>query len=916
MRSPVAAVSRVIPVLLSKWRPLLLVFAFSAIASAQTGTLQVEVKDSTGAAVEASGRLETLSAGVHSGFNTNTQGSAMVLNLTYGRYRLTVARDGFATHTSLVTIDSASVSRTIELQVSSAGFAVEVVGGTVLPGVDLERNDIPAPVQSANAGDIDRSFSLNMADFLNRRINGVFINDIQSNPYQPDVNYRGYTASPLLGTPQGISVYMDGVRLNQPFGDVVSWDLIPRIAIAETTLMPGSNPLFGLNTLGGALALTSKDGYSARGTTINLGGGSFGRKMAEMEHGGNRGSWNWYGATNFFFENGWRQNSPSDVRQFFGRLGWQGTRTTINGTFSYANNALVGNGLQEQTLLAADYTSFYTKPDITHNRSPFAIVNARHAIGNNVTLAGNVYYRYIKSSAFNGDINEGALDQSVYQPSAAEQAALTAAGFRGFPAAGANATNTPFPFWRCIANVLLKDEPGEKCNGLINRSSSKLANYGASGQMSWATRWSSHRNRFTVGAGYDRNRADFVQSSELGYLNPDRSITGTGAYADGVNGGEVDGEPFDTRVDLRGKTSTGSVFFTDTLNVASKLSLTASGRFNRTTVDNYDRIRPKAGTGSLTGKHDFQRFNPALGATYNFNPTVNAYFNFAEGSRAPTSIELGCADPNTPCRLPNALAGDPPLNQVLTRTYEAGIRGKSESRLNWSAGWFRADNRDDILFVASVQTGFGYFKNFGETLRQGMELNGSLQLRHVTVGGGYTLLNATFQSTEEVNGQGNSTNHEGRGLEGLIEIQPGNRIPLIPRHLGKVYADIRPTSKLLVNLGLTAFSGAFARGNENNEHEDDGTYYLGEGTSPGYAVINLGLRYQVHRHVELWAQVNNFLDLKYYSGAQLGPMGFTNAGNFIARPFAAVNGEFPVRQSTFLAPGAPRGAWAGIRFRF
>ena len=83
---------------------------------------------------------------------------------------------------------------------------------------------------------------------------------MQSNPFQADINYRGYTASPLLGTPQGLSVYMDGVRLNQPFGDVVSWDLIPRLAIASTTLMPGSNPLFGLNTLGGALAIQTKDG--------------------------------------------------------------------------------------------------------------------------------------------------------------------------------------------------------------------------------------------------------------------------------------------------------------------------------------------------------------------------------------------------------------------------------------------------------------------------------------------------------------------------------------------------------------------------------------------------------------------------------------------------------------------------------
>ena len=129
-------------------------------------------------------------------------------------------------------------------------------------GVTLDQ--IPAPVQSATAADIEASGALDLSDFLNRRLTGVHVNEMQGNPFQADVNYRGYTASPLLGTPQGLSVYMDGVRLNQPFGDVVSWDLIPRMAIRRASLMPGSNPLFGLNTLGGALSLQTKDGRAIR----------------------------------------------------------------------------------------------------------------------------------------------------------------------------------------------------------------------------------------------------------------------------------------------------------------------------------------------------------------------------------------------------------------------------------------------------------------------------------------------------------------------------------------------------------------------------------------------------------------------------------------------------------------------------
>ena len=167
-------------------------------------------------------------------------------------------------------------------------FKVEVIETTPLPGLDLRLDQVPAPVQTALAADIEASGALDLSDFLNRRFTGVFVNEMQSNPFQPDVNYRGYTASPLLGTPQGLSVYMDGVRLNQPFGDVVSWDLIPRMAIGSTTLMPGSNPLFGLNTLGGALSIQTKDGRANPGTTVRAIYGSDTRRAVEFEHGGSR----------------------------------------------------------------------------------------------------------------------------------------------------------------------------------------------------------------------------------------------------------------------------------------------------------------------------------------------------------------------------------------------------------------------------------------------------------------------------------------------------------------------------------------------------------------------------------------------------------------------------------------------------
>lgn len=901
--------------------PFLFAVATALLAQPSAGRLHLEIKDASGAGVaEASGILEHLSSGSRRAFHADAAGAMELTGVAPGRYRLQVTKEGFAPYSSLIDVTpDTTVSHTITLSLGTASFSVSVVGATPLAGLERPVDEIPAATQTATARELESSGALDLSDFLNRRLNNVYLNEIQGNPLQPDVNYRGYTASPLLGTPQGVSIYMDGVRLNQPFGDVVSWDLIPRIAISEMALIPGSNPLFGLNTLGGSLSIRTKDGVSHPGTTLQLSGGSFGRKLADFEHGGSTAKGlNWFLASNFFFEDGWRETSPSNVRQFFGKLGWQRERTSISLTLAYANNALIGNGLQEPRFLDRDYHSVYTKPDVTAHRAPFANLSLRRTLSTRVSLSGLAYFRYIRTRTLNGDLNEASLDQSVYQPSAAERTALAAAGFTGVPAAGATAANTPFPFWRCLGNVLLRDEPGEKCTGLLNRTSSHQRNYGVSGQLSWFTR----RNQLTAGAAGDASSVGFLQSSELGYLVADRSIHGTGAFADGVTGGNVDGAPFDTRVNLGGRIRSAGFYATDTLTITSRLNLTLSGRFNHSSIRNTDILRPLAGTGSLTGTHGFDRFNPAAGFTFRALSALSLYGGFAEANRAPTSIELGCADPATPCKLPNAMTGDPPLRQVVTRTFEAGLRGggDAESRLHWNAGWFRSANRDDILFVASPQTGFGYFKNFARTRRQGMELGLNAHLWRIAFGGGYTLLDATFQSGEQVNGTGNSRNNLAlagkRGFESFIAIAPGNHIPLVPRNMGKLYADWQATSKLTATLGLVAASGSFARGNENNLHQPDGVYYLGPGRTPGYAVANFGARYQLRPRVQLFLQVNNLFNRRYYTAAQLGPTGFTEAGAYIARPFPAVDGDFPVRQATFYAPGAPRAAWAGVRLRF
>jgi outer membrane receptor protein involved in Fe transport len=795
---------------------------------------------------------------------------------------------------------------------------VVVIGVTPLQGAELDSTQVAAPVQTATSEDIDRSHAVDLSAYMNRSLSGVYVNDIQNNPLQPDISYRGYTASPLLGTPQGLSVYLDGVRLNQPFGDVVSWDLIPRAAIASLTLMPGSNPVFGLNTLGGALSLRTKDGYSDAGTSAQLSYGSDRRRSIELQTGGHAASGlYWFATGNKLKDDGWRDDSPTDASQAFAKFGWRVDGTDVSLTGSYANTNLTGNGLQEQRFLARDYNSVYTKPDNTQNDSRLLNLSATHEATEHITLSANAYYRRITTSTLNGDVNADSITENVYQPSASERAALAAAGYTGFPTSGESAANTPFPSWRCIANVLTNGRPNEQCNGLVNRTGTRQHDGGISAQVTFTAEVAGRGNLFTLGMADLHSRSHFTRSSQFGYLTPDRRIAttdGPGAFADGS---QNSANAFDSRVDLTGDTEVRSLYATDSLQLSRAVRLTLSGRYDRTKVENRDALIPGGGPGSLDGNHRFSRFNPAVGVTFAPSAGFSAYVGYNEGSRAPSAIELGCADPVNPCRLPNSMAGDPPLDQVVTKTVEAGVRGSIGERVTWNAGVFRARNHKDVLFVADNQAGFGYFRNFGATRRQGGELGIRSRMGAFALGASYSFLDATYRTAELVNGNGNSSNDGvAPGFAGNIEIEPGDRIPLMPRHLFKSFAEWNVTPMFSLHADLITVAGSYARGNENNQHQADGLYYLGPGKTSGYTVVNLGAELSPTPAVKIFAQLNNVFDRAYFTASQLAGTGFSDAGNFAARPFATpvIDGARPLVHATFYAPGAPRQYWMGVRY--
>jgi len=796
----------------------------------------------------------------------------------------------------------------------------EVVISATPYGAGRSIDQVAGVVQSASAAAVEQSHATDISSFIVRRFGSVYANEIQGNPLQADVNYRGYTASPLLGTPQGISVYVDGVRLNQPFGDVVSWDLIPRAAIADVTLLSGANPLFGYNSLGGALSLRTKDGLSAPGTTLNGYYGSNNRWQIEGETGGKSGSgFDWYVTANQFTEDGWRDSSPSDAKQAYGSLGWSDEKNRVVLSLAGADTDLTGNGLQDVRLLAQDYDSVFTLPDNTKNKSVLANLRASHDFGGGWGISGNAWYRNIDTDTYNGDANEEAMGEDIYQPTPAERAALAAAGYTGYPTSGENQSNTPFPSWRCIANGLLNSEPNEKCNGLLNRTATSQHNFGAALQTQFDGMWGQRRNQFTAGAVIEHAQLHFTQSSQFAFITPDHGVTGIegpGAFADGTQDSE---NAFDSRVDLGGDVDNQSLFLADTLELSGDVTLSAGLRYDRSQVQNSDAITPEGEAGSLTATHHFDHLNPGLGLVWTIRGAVSLYASANQASRAPSSIELGCADPENPCRLPNSMAGDPPLDQVVTRTLEFGFRGAVSPALQWSAGAFGADSHDDILFVADEQAGFGYFRNFGKTRRQGLEFSAQGNAGAWTYGVHYTLLDATFRSEESLAGEANSSNDgPAPGFEGDIEIESGDRMPLVPQHVFKSFVQWQVVKQLSLGLEFNFTGESTARGNENGAHESDDVYYFGSGSTGGFGLWNFSAEWQPTRSLSAYVQVNNLTDHQYSTAGLLGSTPFTTSGTYVARPFATpvIDGERPLLHAAFVAPGAPRSYMVGLRYRF
>ncbi|KWB37465.1 TonB-dependent receptor [Burkholderia cepacia] len=711
---------------------------------------------------------------------------------------------------------------------------VVVVGTTPLLGIGTPLQKVPANVQTVRATELDAQHRATLADFFAANLQSVTISEAQGNPYQTDVNYRGFTASPLLGTPQGLSVFVDGVRVNEPFGDVVNWDILPTQAIDRMQLIPGSNPVYGRNTLGGALAITTKNGKSNPGGEAEVSGGSWGRKTAALEQGGTIGSnLDYYATANVANDGGWADHNASRVRQAFGKLRYTDSDTTLSISAGGADNALYGTQTIPRSFLD-NRKQAYTYPDLNRNSAGYLTLSGERFFGEHVELSGNAYYRHLRNTNISSNNN-------------------TDYGSVG------------------------DDGTVDAVQGTNAQSTIVTDSYGGSLQLTLLGKLGGMANQLIAGVAADVANSSYVASSQDAYFTDTRAAIGVGDF-----------EP-----QTRAKTRNANlgVYLSDALSLTPHWTLTVSGRYDwsKAQIGDESGVQPL-----LDGNHVFSRFNPAVGLNWNPVAGFTAYATYNEGMRSPTAIELACADPAAPCSLPNDFIADPALKPVISKTFEAGMRGRIGAATTWSAAAYRTTLTDDIQFISSPASAQGYFRNVGDTRRQGIELAGRTRFGPLGVGLSYSYVDATYRSSWTEHSPANSA----ADANGNVAVKQGDHIPGIPAHTVKLRLDYAATPRWDIGANVTWRSGVYARGDENNQDVN--------GRIAGYVLVDLDMRYRITKRFEVFASVTNLFDKRYASFGVLGQ-------NFFNGPNHTFDGANPVNEQ-FVGPGAPRGAWVGVRY--
>jgi iron complex outermembrane recepter protein len=752
-----------------------------------------------------------------------------------------------------------------------------VVEATPIPGSAVDVDKIPGNVQTLSAADLTRDGSANLTGSMDSRLGSVNINDTLDDPFQPDVLFRGFEASPVLGTPQGLAVYQNGVRINEAFGDTVNWDLFPDIAVNRVELV-SSSPVYGLNALGGGISVSMKDGFSYHGNDVELSGGSFGNHAAALQYGAHSDNFAVYIAGNALENTGWRPYSDDSLRQLYAVVSARTDRASLDLSYTRGDNQMDGQGPAPVQEMAVNRSLVFTGPQTNINRLNFLTLNGTLKVTDTWSLQSLLYYRQYQQVVSNGNTTD--------------YTACTTASSAGNMCQSDAMTPVYTSAGQAIPDI---SEGGTLYIGENDFETINAYGRGAALQTSVSQPIFGHGNSFTAGAVVDYAELNFLAGAVIGLINPQLFIEPSPWTVDTPESSPFGANP----VSLKGVDKDFGAYVTDTFDVTSAFSVTASGRYNSAAVD----IQDLRGT-DLTGINRFYHFNPAIGATYKVLPTLTAYAGIAQNTRTPTASEIECSNPLTPCLLPTNLAGDPPnLKQVVAHTLEFGVRGTipaasaGAGTVSWNLSAFRTQLDDDIYGIAtSIST--GYYQNIGATRREGIEAGLNYQSAAWSAYFNYSYVDATFESALTLN----SPSSPYQDAYGNIQVEPGDHLPCIPQHRIKAGVDYKVLSNWTVGASVRFVSDQYYYGDESNQLAP----------LPSYQVFGLHSSYQATRWLQVYAHIDNLLNAKYATyGVLSDPTGIGAPGIPVT---GVTNG--PGVDNRFLSPAYPLAIYGGVRITF
>lgn len=736
--------------------------------------------------------------------------------------------------------------------------AVDPAGIVVIaPGGNIDSDDATV----LHAVDIRRGGQADLLGALETLVPGVSLAQTQSNPWQPDLSYRGFSASPLQGNAQGLAVYVDGIRFNQPFGDTVDFDLIPDAAIADISLRDAS-PVYGLNALGGALVIATKTGRDAPGIELSASGGDHGRRGASAEAGWAQGAWSAYLALAADHDDGWRDHSPSTLYRGFADLGWDEDGIGMHLKLAGADTDLTGNGPAPVDLLRAAPSAVFTYPDNTRNRAARVSLHPWARLGEHDRLSASLSYQVLNQRTVNGDTAEVApCDDSpallCLEDDSGRQSPLIAAG-----------------------GMQIADQGIAGPYGQVNRGHTLSHAWGALVQLTDRRALGAGSNELVLGASLDAATTRFASTNELGEVRPDRGVTGLGPVIDQPDDGPAP-------VDLRVVTRYVGLFLAESLPLSARLTAELGLRWNLAKITLQDQLGD-----DLNGSHRFARVNPGIEFDYRINDAVTIRAGYSQANRSPTPAELSCADATAPCSLTNFFIADPPLRQVVTRSWELGASGAFSG--TWKGQWqlsaWRSTNADDIQYTAAATRGLAYFHNIGATRRQGVEVAASLAHGPWTARLGYTFTDATFRTPFAVN----SPDNPAADAIGQVMVSAGDRLPTVPRHRATAALDY-VTGSARLGIDIKAQSGSHLIGDPGNAQPP----------LAGFAIFGIHGEIALRPGLRLFASIENLADHRY---ATSGTFWNTSSLHLAEAPLTS--------DPRSLSPSPPRRLDIGVNYRF